>query len=151
VQVLKRLVGEGVPVRRLDAILGAFVAAMRGTAETWEIVEGVRRALLRDLPGNEAERRLLTLSPDLEALIGSCVRRRGGTSFLAVPTHEAPELRETVRADLAEGDDGRSALVVRQPGLRPFVRRLVELDFPDLPVIEAGELSRPFAPLEPVR
>ena len=66
-----------------------------------------------------------------------------------MPTHEAPELRESIRAELAaEGDDGRAALVVRQAGLRPFVRRLVELDFPDLPVIEAGELSRPFAPLE---
>ena len=67
-----------------------------------------------------------------------------------MPTHEASQLRETVRAELAAGDDGRAALVVRQAGLRPFVRRLVELDFPDLPVIEAGELVRPFAPLEAV-
>ena len=55
-QVVKRLVGERVPVRRLDAILGAFVAAMRGTAETWEIVEAVRRVAVaraaRERDGN---------------------------------------------------------------------------------------------------
>ena len=147
VQVLKRLVAEGVPVRRLDAILGAFAQASRGTAEVSDIVESVRRALVRDLPGNETGRRLLSLTPELEAQIARQVRRRGGTSFLALRASEAPDLLEAVRAELAGLAPDRSALVVAEAGLRPFVRRLAEIHFPSLPVMAAEELSRPFAPL----
>ena len=148
VQVLKRLAAEGVPIRRLDTILGAFAAASRAATEVWEIAETVRRAVARELPGNEPGRRLVSLTPELEAEIARHVRRRGDTSFLAVSTSEAPDLLETLRAQLTGPAADHAALVVRRAGLRPFVRRLSEVDHPDLPVMAAAELSRPFAALE---
>ena len=155
-QVLRRLADEGVPIRRLDIILDRFGAGARadgeapGAGDLGELVERVRLALAEagELPGNDGSRRLIGLSPGFEAEVGRQVRAWEGKRFLALPPETADKLRGAVRARLADQDPATVALLVRQPGLRPFVRRLTERDFRAVPVLAEAEAAEELEPTD---
>jgi type III secretory pathway component EscV len=146
-QVLQELLRENVPVRRLKPILVAFGASQSDSVEVREVVEAVRRSLIPELPGNEPGRRLVGLGPALESEIARHVRELDGARFLAIPAEEADRWFSALRSGLDGRPAEAQAIVVRKLGLRPFVRRLTELDFPDLPVLSEQELAAPFAPI----
>ena len=140
VRVLQALVDEQVPVRDLTSILETFSAVNPKHREVGEIVERVREALRWELPGNQSGRRLMGLSANFEDAVSRWVRERDGKRFLALPQVEARELLHAVGGHLAGRTVRDTALVVRSPGLRPFVRRLIAMGAPTLPVLAEGEL-----------
>jgi len=145
VQVLQDLVKEEVPVRNLTSILAAFSEANPECREVIEVVESVRIALRPDLPGNQGGRQFIGLSPGFEGAILRWVWERDGKKFLALPWEEAQSLRDAVWEHMAGRDVRNLALIVREPGLRPFVWRLVEREFSTLPVLAEGELAEGLA------
>ena len=144
--VLQGLLREDVPVGDLTAILTAFAAVNPSVSDVNEIVERVRPALRPLLPGNEGQRQLIGLSDDFERIVELCVWEREGKRFLAIAPDVAQNLLSMLRARLGGVGEGNAALVVRQPGLRGFIRRLIEGEFPWLPVLAEQELAQGLAP-----
>lgn len=140
VHMLRDLVKEEVPVRDLTSILKAFSDANPRYPETSEVVENIRMALRTELPGNQSGRKLVGLSPGFEEAVSRWVWERDGTRFLALPIEEARELLGAVREHLDGREVRNLTLVVKRSGLRPFVRRLVAVQFPTLPVLAEVEL-----------
>jgi tetratricopeptide (TPR) repeat protein len=136
--VLRALVSEGVPITDLRAVIQEFIAAEQ-RRETREVVECVRFAVRRTLPGTEDARPLFAPPTDLERTVLSLVRFGHGHCFLAAPFEEIRSLSDDFAELLADVDE-EAALVVLTPGLRPFVRRLVAPRRPDLPVLAYSEL-----------
>ena len=95
--------------------------------------------LARALPGADGSRRLVSVRHDLEDAIAQWTQRRDGKEFVAVPGAKLAELRSLIDEQVSSLEPG-AALVVRPPGLRRFVRRVIELDHPTVVVLAFSEL-----------
>ena len=145
--VLQGLIREGVPIGDITTILMEFATASTSLSSASEIAERVRPALRAVLPGNDGKRQRMALSDEFESVVGLSVREREGKRFLAIAPAVAQNLLSELRARLGGVEQEDAALVVRQPGLRPFMRRLIESEFPWLPVLAEHELAPGLAPL----
>lgn len=142
--VLRALLVEGVSVHVLANNLAAVlqvVEAANARVETRELAESVRHQLRTTLPGTGGWRRVIILRPELEDEIASAIQTQDGKRFLALPAAKLDELRSSVGDHVAtEAAEWRSTIAVLTPGLRPFVRAVVALDHPTLPVVAFAEL-----------
>ncbi len=82
----------------------------------------------------------MVLSTDFESTVHGGIRERKGKRFLALTPEKTQELLGSVREAISGKSTNRTALVTRTEGIRPFVRRIVELEFPRLQVISSAEL-----------
>jgi tetratricopeptide (TPR) repeat protein len=139
--VVQDLLREGVAVADLTVILASFRAANQPASGLSEIVERVRADLRPALPGNQEGLRRIALPEEFESILALCVEEVDGKRFLSIPPEVAQNLLGILRAGLDGVERGDAAIVVRQPGLRPFVRRLAEIEFPSLPVLAEQELA----------
>lgn len=139
-QVLQMLLHEQVPIKHLDTILAEFASTSALQLDTIEICERVRLALCADLPGNVKPHPILTLSSSIEQIIAEGIHRQQEKVFLAL----TPQRKQDFLAALREKVSGRATdaltLLVSIPELRPFVKRITELEFPGLVVMAEREL-----------
>jgi tetratricopeptide (TPR) repeat protein len=147
-QVVIGLLKEQVPLTRLADLLSAFATPDAASLEVDEVTEDVRLALRGILPGQGPAAVLLGLAPGFEQAVASGVHAGGGKRFLVLPEDEWGQLLDAVRAGTAGLVESQVSLIVRNRGLRRFVRRLVEDHFPDLTVLAAAELLEPPRALE---
>jgi type III secretory pathway component EscV len=138
-QVLQALVEERVPLTKPDALLQSFAQADEKHGDVGVLVEDVRIAIRLDLPGIKC-RRPIQVPSNVEASLQAGVGERDGKRWLALAEQQAADLREQLRSTVAEAAPASIVLVVNDPVLRPFVRRLIAAEFPDLPVLAKPEL-----------
>jgi type III secretory pathway component EscV len=138
-RLLRALARERVPISDWRTILTAFQAAGPPTAELHDLVHTVRGALRASLPGNEPGARRLELPTALEDQIRPWVTTHAGKTFFALPPEDTQELLGEIRELLTENDAEQLVLVVQDGRTRPFVRRLVELEFPRIMVLAQDE------------
>ena len=146
-RLLQALVTENVPVTDLAAILDAVRNTPAGPgAELLPWLEAARLKLRDRLPGNHADAEFFWLSPRFEAAIRESVERLDGsgdplrakTLFSLLP-ETAQDLLKAVR-DSVGGTSRRQVLVARADGIRPFVRRLIQPEFPHVQTLSLAEL-----------
>jgi len=141
VRVLRGLAAEQVPVARLQLVCETF-AAIGEKAPVREVIEKVRLRMAPALLGGQGPHRLLGLSRAFEARLQACLMGPAHQPLLAMPAAEATAMVDAIRVRTSERQSGgRVALVVREPGLRFHVRRLVVHELPDLPIVSAEELA----------
>ena len=98
-----------------------------------------------------SERRLRAylLDPAVEEAVRESIQKTDRGSYLAMEPGLSREIVEAVRRQLAlEGDDLPPAVLTTME-LRRYVRRLLEVDFPELPVLSFTELL-PELQIQPV-
>ncbi len=143
--VLRRLAEEGVPIRNLRDAFEAITDVGGREKDVVLLTEYVRVALKREIADrySDDERTLhvLLIHPELEDKLRQSVRVAGGASQLAISPELAGRLGNEVRAHL-----GRQAVVVKPVLLcsldvRRHLRKLLEVDFFDLPVLSYQELA----------
>jgi FHIPEP family protein len=150
-RVLQGLLRERVSIADLETILASFAAARERGCNAAETVESVRLALRPCLPGNDEGWQWLYLSPEFEAAIAQHMVGTDGRRVLVLPPEEAQGMAAAIRDRAVALDGGRVALVLRQPSLRPFVRRLVEVQLPAMPILSEREQLEDLAAVsEPV-
>lgn len=141
-RVLRALVKEGVPITPWTEILAAaqnYASDHPGQSDLNQIVSAVRLQLKRLLTGNHPEAKRLELPSDLETLLSPWLQRQAGKTFLAMPPEETQDFLSAMR-ELIDSTSRNQVLVTRNAELRPFLRRLVELEFPRLAVMTQEEL-----------
>ena len=137
VAVSRLLAAERVPLVDLEPVLHALARADRDV-EPSAIAESIRADVRSILLGVDGDGPLRTLPPALEDQIQSLLHVDDGKRFLAAPIGEIDALRTAIGERL--GRDSRTPLVVLTAGLRPFVRRLVAIDYADVSVLARSEL-----------
>ncbi len=147
--VLRRLVGESVSIRNLRDILEALIEGSQREKDAHALTEYARVALRRQTCHAVApEGRLLAvvLQPELEELIRKGVRISGGVSQLALDPESAQRAAQALvqavqaaRSALA-GGDGPRPVIVTAIDIRWHVRRLIEAECHDTPVLSDHEL-----------
>jgi flagellar biosynthesis protein FlhA len=145
-KVLQNLLKEGLPIRDMVTILETLADYAPMTKDPDFLTEAVRVALAsaiahryEDEPGKLSA---LTLDPRLEQMISDGMRTsaKEGVDF-ALPTSVVRKILERLRDQsktmLARGFQ---PIMVTAPGVRSFLRRLIEPEMPGLIVLSAGEL-----------
>jgi type III secretion protein V len=138
--VLKRLVGEGVGVRDLRAILEALAEDAREEHDLIELVEIARRGLARSIMATWAPGRQLrawVLSPAIEQTVREAIRREDGRTSLALPPRVTDEILRA--AAVAFAGEARP-IVLATPDVRRYVRQLLALQFPTVVVLGTAEI-----------
>jgi flagellar biosynthesis protein FlhA len=137
--VSRALLREGVPLGASASIAAVVAQPDAAGVELPALVERVRETLTQSLPGADGSRPLVSVRHDVEDEIADATQRRDGKEFVALPSAKLTELRRMVDEQVATLEHD-AVLVVRPRGLRRFVRRVVELDHPTVPVLAFTEL-----------
>jgi len=143
--VLRRLSEEGVPVRNLRDAFEAITDVGGREKDVVLLTEYVRVALKREIADrySDAERTLhvLLIHPELEDKLRQSVRVAGGASQLAISPELAGRLGNEVRAHLGRQAPGVKPVLLCSLDVRRHLRKLMEVDFFDLPVLSYQELA----------
>jgi tetratricopeptide (TPR) repeat protein len=140
--VMRMLAMEKVPITALPEICERFVESHEEGLDAISIVERIRRVptIRENLQGNDKNTPLLRLSEDFEKLIQNSIRREKACSVLAIEAAPCQEALSAIR-DAVEKGPNVMALLVEKEEIRPFVRRLVELEFPYFWVLSRPEVE----------
>ncbi|MDR6993169.1 type III secretion protein V [Luteimonas sp. 3794] len=143
--VLRRLSEEGVPVRNLRDAFEAITDVGGREKDVVLLTEYVRVALKREIADrySDDERTLhvLLIHPELEDKLRQSVRVAGGASQLAISPELAGRLGNEVRAHLGRQAPGIKPVLLCSLDVRRHLRKLMEVDFFDLPVLSYQELA----------
>lgn len=143
--VLRRLAEEGVPIRNLRDAFEAITDVGGREKDVVLLTEYVRVALKREIADRyaDAERTLhvLLIHPELEDKLRQSVRVAGGASQLAISPELAARLGAEVRAHLGRQAPGVRPVLLCSLDVRRHLRKLMEVDFFELPVLSYQELA----------
>jgi flagellar biosynthesis component FlhA/tetratricopeptide (TPR) repeat protein len=138
--VCHALLAEGVPITPFSTIYDQFAQLYANGATPQSIVESIRSlpAFRSRLPGNDPEFSLFVLSPQFESSLKSAVHTSKTCSVLAMAPETCQEALAAIRNAVTHD---RNLIVVNDPDLRSLVRLLIEIEFPDIPVLSERELQ----------
>ncbi len=140
--VLRRLVEEGVSVRPLREILESLATHAPNERDPVALTELVRSALRQQITHHHAVDGVLPvvlLDPAIEEAVRDAIQRTATGSYLALPPAEARDVLEAFKQECPP-EEG-PAIVLTQADVRRFVRRLVEVELPDVTVLSYQELA----------
>ena len=83
------------------------------------------------------------------SLSRNAAQRTATGSYLALPPDQAKDIIEAVRRECVRPTDGAPVVLLTQADVRRFVRRLIEVELPDVVVLGYQELS-PDATVQPL-
>jgi len=144
--VLRRLVEEGISIRDLRAILEALATAPPTDKDPLSLAELVRSQLRRattfQLTGGTPSLAVYLLDPEVEETVRGAVQRTPSGSFLALSPGAARDILSAVRkiVGATPPPSGRPPVLLTQPDVRRFVRKLIEAEFPEMRVVSYAEL-----------
>lgn len=138
--VLRAMLKEEVPLQPLESITRKFLDLSAAGASLGDMVAAMR--LLPEirprLPGNHERSTLFALDDDFEAMLLQALRSTDRVPVLAMIPEDVQDALGAIRERAAS--ETEAAIVVRAAELRPYLRALVELEFPMLAVLTTGEL-----------
>ncbi|HEX3777215.1 MAG TPA: flagellar biosynthesis protein FlhA [Polyangiaceae bacterium] len=150
--VLRRLAEERVNIRDLRAILEALALVGNTERDPLNLAEFVRsqlrRSLTHALTQGSRELSVILLEPQIEEAVRSAISRTPAGSFLTLAPAAARDIVAAVRRALPREHDA-PPIVLTQPDIRRFVRKLLELDLREARVVSYAELL-PEITLRPV-
>lgn len=145
--ILKRLVEEGLSIRDLRTILEALAAAGHADKDPLTLTElarsHMRRAITFDLTGGRKDIQVVVLDEMVEDSLRRAVQRTAHGAYLALSPHASADLTRAIGQALEAGfpgDGSAPPVILTQPDIRRFVRKLIEVERPDVRVISYAEL-----------
>jgi type III secretion protein V len=114
----------------------------------------MRRAITFRLTGGLGELDVVLLDPLLEDTVRRAVTRTPAGAFLTLPPQAARDVLTSIRravgaAQAGATSDHAAPVLLTQPDIRRFVRKLIEAELPDVSVVSFAELL-PEVALKPV-
>jgi hypothetical protein len=140
VRLVRMLLEEEVPARPLSQIAEVFLDEWRSGGDVIEALSRVRLLpeFVGALPGNRSDALLFEWAEGpLKRMLTESISRSSG-SFLALRPDEQRRLLDALCE--AVGDDSRHAIVLPDGLTRRAVRKLIELDRPQVAVLAEAEL-----------
>jgi type III secretion protein V len=147
VDVLRRLVEESVSIRDLRAILEALATVAALEKDPLHLTEYVRAQLRRPitfrLTHGAGHLGVHLLDPAIEDAVRRAVTRTPNGAFLTLAPAASRDVIAAIRRAVNDGPapaEGGAPVLLTQPDIRRFVRKLVESDLPELTVVSFAEL-----------
>ena len=144
-EVLQRLVQEDISVRNLRSILQALIDWGQKEKDTVLLAEYVRGSLKRYISYKYSSGQnmlaVYLLEQNAEETIRKAIRQTSGGSFLALDPDTTARFVNTIKekiGDLSQAMD--MPCLLTSMDVRRYVKRLLELEIPRLPVLSYQEL-----------
>ena len=143
--ILRRLVDEGVSIRNLKAVLEALAEFAEQEEDNVILTEHVRSALSLQIAheycGQQGEFGVIILDPVIEDAVRESIHRKGNNSYLVLD----PEVRRNILSSSLSvlqhvASLGVRQIILTQSDIRRYIRKLFELDFPQVSVLSIQEL-----------
>lgn len=144
--VLQRLVQEGISIRDTKSILDALSEWGRIEKDPVMLTEHVRASMKRYISFRFTSGRdslfVHLLDPEIEDVIRGAIRRTSTGAFLSLDPTIANDILDAIRREIANlPPTAQEPVIVTDMDLRRFVRKMVEIEFPNLPVLSYQELT----------
>lgn len=144
--VLQRLVQEGISIRDIKSILEALGEWGRVEKDATQLTEYVRSSLRRYISFRYAGVReslfVHLLDPEIEDVIRGAIRRTSTGTYLSLDPNIAHDILEAIRRELEPlPATAQKPIIITDQEVRRFVRKMVELEFPELTVLSYQELA----------
>jgi flagellar biosynthesis protein FlhA len=144
-RVLQNLLSERVSVRDLPTILEGVSEASTFTRNITLITEHVRTRLARQISeqntADDGVIHLVTLSPDWEQAFANSIVGQGEEQQLSMPPSQLQDFITALRNALDQlAEVGEFPTVLTSPGIRPYVRSIVERFRPQTVVMSQNEI-----------
>lgn len=150
--MFRRLVQEQISIRDLRSILEAVVVWAPKEKDIVMLCEYIRSALKRQISYKYcAGQNLLPavlLEPACEEKIRKAIRQTSAGAFLALDPNSSRAFLQEVRRVVSR-KQGRRLVIIASIDIRRYVRRLIEAEFYDVPVLDYQELT-PDISVQPV-
>ena len=145
-EIFQRLVQEQVSIRDLRTILEALIEWSPREKDTVMLTEYVRGALKRQISYmySKGQNMLpaILMEPQVEETIRKAVRQTSAGAFLALDPDTAQRFLKAVGAAFgAERQATQYPVLMASMDIRRYVRRLIEAEYFELPVVAYQELT----------
>ena len=146
-EILQRLVSEDISVRNLRTVLEALIEWGQKEKDSVLLTEYVRAGLKRHISHKYASAQNILpaylLAPNVEDTVRGAIRQTSGGSYLALDPAIGKKLVERIKA--AVGDlsvVAQKPVLLTSMDIRRYMRKMIEQDIVDLPVLSYQELTQ---------
>ena len=153
-ELLKRLVQEFVSIRDLRTILSAMIEWGAKEKDPVVLVEHIRIALARQISHQYAARNNvlsgILLDGEIEETIRNAIRQTSAGSYLSLSPDISKRIVQRIREKaLPVLSNGSPCSLITAMDVRRYLRRMIETELPELPVLSYQELANDIT-LQPV-
>lgn len=146
-RVLQMLLNERISIRDLQGILEGIAEATGYTANVQMITEHVRSRLARQISAahtsHDGYLPLITMTPQWEHAFIESIVGDGDNRELAMAPSKLQDFIRAVQAAIEQASSvGQPAVLITSPGIRPFVRSIVERFRNQTPVLSQNEIHK---------
>jgi type III secretion protein V len=146
-EILQRLVQEEISIRNLRSILQALIEWGQKEKDVILLTEYARMALKRYISykysGGQNLLAVYLFDPAVEETVRKAIRQTSGGSYLALEPDTSKRLVEAVKAEVGEIEQGtQQPVLLTSMDIRRYVRKLIELELYELPVLSYQELTQ---------
>ena len=144
-EIFRRLVQEQISIKDLRTILEALGEWAQTEKDTVLLTEYVRSSLKRYISYKyslgQSVLSVYLLDPEIEDIVRGAVKQTSAGSYLALDPDSVQLIIHAVRSTLQPTPPGgQPPVLLTGIDVRRFVRKLIEMEFPDLPVISFQEI-----------
>jgi type III secretion protein V len=145
-EILRRLVEEGVSVRDMASILEALAQVAHVEKDALVLTEHVRswlrRAITYEVTRGSGSLEPLTLDESIEDVIRGAISQTAAGSFLTLSPAACRDIVASLKRALHACPEElqKHPVVLTQPDVRRFVRKLIESELPNARVVTYSEL-----------
>ncbi len=146
-EILQRLVSEDISVRNLRTVLEALIEWGQKEKDSVLLTEYVRASLKRHISHKYASGQNILpaylLAPNVEDTVRGAIRQTSAGSYLALDPAASKRLVENIRKTV--GDLTAAAqrpVLLTSMDIRRYLRKMIEQDLYDLPVLSYQELTQ---------
>jgi type III secretion protein V len=146
-EILQRLVAEGVSIRNLRGIAEAMIEWGQKEKDVVLLTEHIRTSLKRQISykcaGGQNTLPAYLLTPKVEEVVRNAVRQTSAGSYLALDPAVARALVANIKK--AVGDLSQATqmpVLLTNMDIRRYIRKMVEQELFELPVVSYQELSQ---------
>ncbi|HTJ98584.1 MAG TPA: type III secretion system export apparatus subunit SctV [Bordetella sp.] len=144
-EILQRLISEDISIRDMRAVLEALVEWAQKEKDIVLLTEYVRMGLKRYISHKYSNGQnflpAYLLAPDVEDVVRDAIRQTAGGSYLALDPEKSQALLDSIRRTVGPLETTvAKPVILTSMDIRRYVRKLIEQDLYQLPVLSYQEL-----------
>ncbi|KPK33446.1 MAG: Low calcium response locus protein D [Chlamydiae bacterium SM23_39] len=144
-EIIKRLVQEEVSIKDLRTVLESLSEWAQTEKDTVLLTEYVRSSLKRYISYKYSQGKTVLsvylLDPEIEDLIRGAIKQTSAGSYLALDPDTTVMILQAMKNTITPTPMGaQPPVLLTAIDVRRFTRKLIESDFPDLPVLSYQEI-----------
>lgn len=146
-EIMQRLVSEDISVRNLRTVLEALIEWGQKEKDSVLLTEYVRVSLKRHISYKYASSQNILpaylLAPNVEETIRGAIRQTSAGSYLALDPNTTKKLVENIRTTVGDiSGSSRKPVLLTSMDIRRYLRKMIEQDLYELPVLSYQELTQ---------